>query len=340
MSPDHTTSPSTCMDLLRQLAHAKSDEQAVESGPALPSQSRGLMLFDGVCALFCACGAIVTSASSSSSASSSASSSSSSSSPVAPAAAARWVLLDSMDFSSNVESVEWVDDSSFYVSVREDNYLHHVSMAAAAPAAGAGAGGAHGSGHGTTMKEVAKINVNESGDDHVSFNVLDMALCPSANAAHNAILLATDKHRVILMQTGTSHQIRNFYNIVNDGYRSERENNTYTQSEANNNPRRMMISSSSHPVSLCVALLRCCCVVNVVLRCSTPRLAWSPCGKYAYVTSQDKCVAVLDIASGQTAHRIEGHQINVRDVAMNPTTNKLVTCSFDKTCRVWTPAVE
>ena len=180
-----------------------------------------------------------------------------------------WPQVGSVELGNNVEALEWVDATSFYVSVREDNYLHHVSVAD---------GG---------VREVGKINVNESGDDHVSFNVLDMALAPGGQS----IMLATDRHRCILMQKGCSHQIRNFYNIVNDGY-------------------------------------------------STPRLAWSPSGKHAYVTSQDKCVAVLEIASGRTVHKITGHNINVRDAAMHPFENKLLTGSYDQTCRVWTPAVE
>lgn len=72
---------------------------------------------------------------------------------------------------------------------------------------------------------------------------------------------------------------------------------------------------------------------------STPRVAWGPSGKYAFVTSQDKSVAVLDIVGGKTAHKLVGHEINVRDVALQPFTNRLLTCSFDKSCRVWTTEV-
>jgi WD40 repeat protein len=73
---------------------------------------------------------------------------------------------------------------------------------------------------------------------------------------------------------------------------------------------------------------------------STPRLAWSPCGRWAYVTSQDRAVVVLEVPSGRSVHRITGHQVNVRDVATHPVTGQLLTCSFDKSCRVWNPIAD
>ena len=121
----------------------------------------------------------------------------------------------------------------------------------------------------------------------MSFTALDLSLSPRGEG----LLVATDHHRVILLQAGTEHQVRNFYNLVNDGY-------------------------------------------------STPRVAWSPSGKYGYVSCQDKSVAILDIATGKTAASVKGHEVNVRGVAVHPTRNWMLSCSFDKTCRVWTPDVQ
>jgi len=180
-----------------------------------------------------------------------------------------WSLHRRLDLGNPVESVAWIDDKHFLVSVREDNYLHQF--------------------HVDQEEAVHKWNMNESGDNHVSFTVLDMVVSPGREG--HAILLATDSNRVILMQTGSNLQLRNFYNIQNDGY-------------------------------------------------STPRLAWSPCGKYGYVTSQDRTIHILDIFAGKVSGKLEGHAINVRDVSMHPTANKLVTCSFDKTCRVWSAELE
>jgi WD40 repeat protein len=218
-------------------------------------------------------------------------------------AANRWQLIGRIEFSNNVESIEWIDGGHFYVSVREDNYLHHIQL--------------------DGLKELEQLNTNEFGDDHVSFNVLDMAVSP---AGGKAILLATDHHRVILMQTGSRHQLRNFYNVQNDGYR-------YADDENRSAAYGAACQLATHSFSVASLLSRVCVL-------STPRLAWSPCGKYAYVTCQDKCVAVLDMTSGQTVHRITGHEINVRDVSVQPFTNQLLSCSFDKTCRVWTTEVE
>jgi WD40 repeat protein len=196
-----------------------------------------------------------------------AASSSSSSSPVSPVIG--WRRIGQIEFSANVEAVEWIDAESFYVAVREDNYLHHIGIASG------------------DLRELSKYNTNEFGDDHISFSVLDMALAPGGNA----VMLATDHHRVILMQAASGHQIRNFYNLPNDGY-------------------------------------------------STPRLAFSPGGKFAYVTCQDKTVGVMEVAAGKVVHRMKGHEINVRDVSVQPCSGRVLTCSFDKSARVWAPEVE
>jgi WD40 repeat protein len=213
-----------------------------------------------------------------------------------------------------VEALEWLDERNFIVSLREDNYLHVLTLQDNADAAAADAASASASASGVELdavlsrglKETHRVNVNETGDDHVSFTILDMKLSPNGLG----LLCATDRHRVILLARphttprdadGASSSsatvsrgvhVRNFYSlIVADGY-------------------------------------------------STPRLAWSPCGRWAYVTSQDRAVVVLEVPSGRSVHRITGHQVNVRDVATHPVTGQLLTCSFDKSCRVWNPIAD
>jgi len=183
-----------------------------------------------------------------------------------------------------VEALEWLDERSFVVSLREDNYLRVLTL--------------QDNGAADALPETMRINVNETGDDHVSFTILDLRLSPNGLG----ILCATDRHRVILLArpvalpdvasppTVVGVHVRNFYTmIVNDGY-------------------------------------------------STPRLAWSPCGRFAYVTSQDRALIVLEIPSGRSVHRITGHEINVRDVATHPTTGQVLSCGFDKTCRMFDAA--
>ena len=69
---------------------------------------------------------------------------------------------------------------------------------------------------------------------------------------------------------------------------------------------------------------------------STPRLCWSRCGRYVYVTQQDVSVCAYDVSEGRAAGVLRGHDTNVRDVDCHPHRDELATCSFDRTIKLWT----
>jgi len=101
-------------------------------------------------------------------------------------------------YSANVEAIAFTPDGqTLIIAVREDNYLHYIDP--------------------NTLEE-EKYNMNQNLDDHVSFNALDLSIHPHGNY----LLVATDKHRVIMFRTGTSDQVRNFYGMVNDSYSQPR----------------------------------------------------------------------------------------------------------------------
>lgn len=57
------------------------------------------------------------------------------------------------------------------------------------------------------MEIVDKLNVNITGDDHVSFTVLDMVF----DAYYGLLYLATDTHTIVIMDTLTKQHIRRLY---------------------------------------------------------------------------------------------------------------------------------
>jgi COMPASS component SWD3 len=83
------------------------------------------------------------------------------------------------------------------IAVRDDNYFHYVDS--------------------RTMTKT-RANMNEHGDEHVSYTVMDLALSP--NGKH--VLCATDKHRHIVFRPGTSDKLRNFYGHTADSYSQPR----------------------------------------------------------------------------------------------------------------------
>lgn len=68
----------------------------------------------------------------------------------------------------------------------------------------------------------------------------------------------------------------------------------------------------------------------------TPCLAWHYCSNYLYVSSGvGGTVEVLHLGSGKSLAHISAHKINVRNLWYDTTRRVLLTCSFDKTVKIW-----
>jgi COMPASS component SWD3 len=83
------------------------------------------------------------------------------------------------------------------VSVRDDNYFHFIDS--------------------RTMTKT-RANMNDHGDDHVSYTVMDLALSPNGKY----VLAATDKHRHIIFRPGTSDKLHSFYGHTADSFSQPR----------------------------------------------------------------------------------------------------------------------
>ncbi len=69
---------------------------------------------------------------------------------------------------------------------------------------------------------------------------------------------------------------------------------------------------------------------------SQPRVAWSSNGQYIFGnTQEDSNICVWDIASAKMVKRLEGHSGQVRDIFSCKGSDTVVTCSYDKTVKVW-----
>ncbi|TPX60549.1 hypothetical protein PhCBS80983_g01702 [Powellomyces hirtus] len=68
---------------------------------------------------------------------------------------------------------------------------------------------------------------------------------------------------------------------------------------------------------------------------SQPRCCWDSSGRYLFATSDDRKVYVLDVSSGQTVAKLEGHTETIRSISFDKERQRLLSCSFDKTVRVW-----
>mmetsp|Transcript_60458 Transcript_60458/g.179117 ORF Transcript_60458/g.179117 Transcript_60458/m.179117 type:complete len:300 (-) Transcript_60458:161-1060(-) len=169
-----------------------------------------------------------------------------------------------------------------------------------------------------------KYNVNEAVkgfEDHVSFAI--MHLVPSPNEKHLAA--ATDTHRNIIFKAGSSKQVRNLYGMYE-------------------------VIDHSH-----FALAVLCCALSQPFSniwqpyCSSghkndgfsqPKIAWSQTGQYLFGnTQEDSSICVWDIASSSIVKRIDrstgGHSGQIRDMFGSPTSDTIVTASYDKTVKVW-----
>jgi COMPASS component SWD3 len=97
-------------------------------------------------------------------------------------------------FKTPVESIACTmgDGSVLVVGVRDDNYLHYFRV--------------------DENFDEFRVNMNELGDDHVSFTAMDLAVSP----CNRMLLVATDRPRLILFRLGTSQILRNFYGHTED----------------------------------------------------------------------------------------------------------------------------
>eukprot|EP00762_Andalucia_godoyi_P007041 ANDGO_07701.mRNA.1 putative WD repeat-containing protein K04G11.4 len=97
-------------------------------------------------------------------------------------------------FPSTVESMVFTPDSrTLIAAVRDDCYLSYIQMA--------------------TMT-IDKVNMNANGDEHCSFNIMDLVVHPEGKY----LLSCTDRSRLIMTTTDRALHARNFYGCVNDEY--------------------------------------------------------------------------------------------------------------------------
>eukprot|EP01105_Mastigella_eilhardi_P008644 TRINITY_DN208_c1_g1_i1.p1 TRINITY_DN208_c1_g1~~TRINITY_DN208_c1_g1_i1.p1 ORF type:complete len:408 (-),score=122.25 TRINITY_DN208_c1_g1_i1:1265-2488(-) len=115
----------------------------------------------------------------------------------ATAAALTYECVHTWVFSTVVEALTFAPDGSIYAAMRENNYIHILNP---------------------TDYTTRLVNMNATGDDHVSFTVLDMSVSPSGNF----LLLSTDRSRLIILHAATGQQVRNFYGAPNDDYSQPR----------------------------------------------------------------------------------------------------------------------
>jgi WD40 repeat protein len=90
------------------------------------------------------------------------------------------------------------EQTKVVVSVREDNRLHVIDL--------------------ETGEVSELLNMNATGDDHVSFTALDLSVRPSSLSSSDGrhLLVSTDRDRLILFDVERGVQVRNFYGAAND----------------------------------------------------------------------------------------------------------------------------
>ncbi|EKX36237.1 hypothetical protein GUITHDRAFT_165807 [Guillardia theta CCMP2712] len=109
----------------------------------------------------------------------------------------------SKEFVNIPEAIAFLSDSAtLVISIRGDNYLHYLD---------------------TQSGEDMKVNLNQQGDDHVSFTVLDLVPSPdgkyllaSTDKLFSGALTPPRKSRLVLYPVGSSAQLRWYYGAVND----------------------------------------------------------------------------------------------------------------------------
>jgi COMPASS component SWD3 len=106
-----------------------------------------------------------------------------------------YAKVHTMQFSGKPEALCFLPDGRYLVvAVRDDNYLHYIDL---------------------NSYEDTVYNMNENGDDYVSFTAMDLSASPHNDGRY--LLVSTDRNgRLILFRTHSSEQLRNFYGVPND----------------------------------------------------------------------------------------------------------------------------
>lgn len=203
--------------------------------------------------------------------------------------------------------------ASFLIAVRNSNYLRQYRLAssASAPAAAssasapaAAASGAAASpggvqtlpeaegGSGAVPEPAAaeerRLNMNASGDDHVSFSAMHLALSPCGAF----LLVSADNGRLIIWELEAWSQVRNLYGLPTEQF---------------------------HQFAA----------------------AFSASGRYIVAAAALGAVLVYEVASAKVVATLRAHPgKNVRGLALDGTSNRLFTVSFDRMLKVWGPRGE
>jgi len=102
--------------------------------------------------------------------------------------------LKTFNFAGNVEAIEFTKDGNCLIAaIRENTFLQYIHL---------------------DTWEISLANVNELGDEYVSFTILELKLSPDGTE----LLASTDMSRSILFRQGTEAQLKNFYGYECDGY--------------------------------------------------------------------------------------------------------------------------
>ena len=149
-------------------------------------------------------------------------------------------------------------------------------------------------------------NMNEKGDDHVSFTVLRMELSPSKQY----LLLTTDAHRIFIIGNGTNG--KNGKNGTDGTDGTDGSNGTITP--------KILRNFYGHTAD----------------GMSTPRCQWHKSEKYILSNAQKDCAChIWSVASERTETQLNGHDRAVRDLSSTCNGSYLCTVSYDKTLKIW-----
>ena len=221
------------------------------------------------------------------------------------------------------------------LSVRGDNYLHYIGLRSG---------------------RKVRVNLNEQGDEHVSFSVLDLA--PSPNGRY--LLAATDRSRHIMLRTpdaallagGSSGGKKKAAGAKAAGAATDDEDGGGGGAASAVRTTRTM-HHNDNPVHSHARNF----YGHVADEYSQPRVGWSPCGKFVYSTSQaDHAIHVWCVASARALSPVAAqHTELVRSlscVAATPSSSSssssslsplaeggaaalIATASYDKSVRIW-----